>query len=154
MHQLLFRYVFHPLTRENQSRGLAASQGNTRMSIWWVCGLELTAPVNDADWCRKVWLWGSQECSCCSPCNCNCSPRLGASRARRAWEGEKCKGRLWKLFCATAWVGGVAILLAKNIFTDSKTECSSICKIASYLFPVLSWKLIKIKMKKTKSLEV
>lgn len=53
------------------------------MNFRWVCGLELTSQVNDADGYWKVRLWGSQEWVCSSPFNWNCSPLLGVSSMLR-----------------------------------------------------------------------
>lgn len=75
--------VFHPLVRGNQSQGLAQPEGDTGVNIRWVCGLELTSQVNDADWYWKAQPWASQEWVCSSPFHWNSSPLLGASSVLR-----------------------------------------------------------------------
>lgn len=75
--------VCFPSSGQRESVPRLSSEGDTGINIRWVCGLELTSQVNDADWYWKAQLWGSQEWVCSSPFIWNCSPLLGASSVLR-----------------------------------------------------------------------
>lgn len=72
---------------------------------------------------------------------------MGASRTQRAWEGEKSKGRLWKLFWAIDYDNRNVILLAKIIYRENKIQHSCIMPAS---FSSSELQIIKNKIKKIK----